>query len=292
MLIIISLSGDPGVSAGIARYSGGTLVTPTIKRFPDGEIYIRIDHDLRGRDVLIVQSTYPDQDSKLMEVLLAIDAASRLGAASISVLFTYLAYMRQDKVFLKGEPVSLDVVLRTISSIGDIDKLYVVEPHVVWRDRFIAIDGVSPLAERFRDLDGILVVAPDKGGVERARRFYSLIKGSDLIYMVKKRDRYTGKVSSEIAESDADKVKNSHVVIVDDIVSTGGTLAEASRKLLSLGASSIHVACAHPLFVGDAFKRIKGAGIDKVVCGRTVVKKLDGVEYVDLSSHIARSIFG
>lgn len=293
MYHIIPLSGDPDIGRKLAPLIGGRVVSIYTKEHPDGEQYIRLGDRLSGKRVLIVQSMFPDQDRRYVELLLAIDAAIRAGASRVDVLISYLAYARQDKVFLEGEPISVGAVLKSIRAVGA-ERLYVVEPHSeaaskIYGEGFIEIDGISPLARAFAGGKNIVIFSPDLGGVGRARRLQSVMDSVSGVYYIEKlRDRYTGEVVSAIRE-DID-LRGKTVLIVDDIISTGGTIANASRLVRERGASKVYVACAHPLFIGDSINRIRGAGVDRIVCGRTVRRTIDGVEYIELHDHIARRI--
>jgi len=289
--LIAPLSGDPGVGNAIASLFGSRVVKVHTKDHPDGELYLRLGESVKGEDILIVQSMYPSQDRKFIETLLAIDAAKRSGASEIDVLITYLAYARQDKVFLEGEPVSVNTILRSMIHAGA-DRIYVVEPHSdiplkTFRENLVAIDGVTPLARRFAGEKDLVVFSPDIGGIDRAARL-SRALGVEFHYIDKKRDRFTGEVSSTFRE-DLD-LSGRTTVIVDDIISTGGTIAKAIELLIKRGSSKVYVACVHGIFVKGSVERILGAGAHRIVCGKTTSHIVDHVEYIDLHEHIAEEI--
>lgn len=289
--VIVPLSGDPGVGETIASMLGGRVINIYTKDHPDGELYLRLGGSVRGKDVLIVQSMYPLQDRRFVETLLAIDASIRGGASRVNVLITYLAYARQDKVFLEGEPISIYTILNSLLRAGA-SKIYVVEPHSdapskIFGESVVAIDGVTPLARAFVEEKDLVIFSPDIGGRDRAARL-SRALGAVFYHIDKKRDRYTGEVSSTISE-DID-IEGKTAVIVDDIISTGGTIANAAELLARRGASKIYVACVHGIFVKGSVERIFGAGVRRIVCGRTTKHIVDRVEYIDLHEHIAREI--
>ncbi len=291
--VIVPLSGDPGVGVSLAPLLGGRVVSVYTKDHPDGELYLRLGGSVRGENVLIVQSMYPSQDRRFVETLLAIDAARRGGASRIYVLLTYLAYARQDKVFLDGEPISVHAILRSIVGEGA-EKIYVVEPHSdipskSLGESFIAIDGVSPLARAFVGEERPVIFSPDIGGIDRASRLSRALE-TEFYYIDKKRDRYTGEVSSTLREDI--RIEGRTAIIVDDIISTGGTIANAAELLARRGASKIYVACVHGVFVKGSVERILGAGVKRIVCGKTTKHIVDHVEYIDLHEHIAREILG
>jgi len=291
---VIPLSGDPGIGEKIAHLMGGGVVRAHTRDHPDGELYLRLEGGVAGRKILIVQSMYPSQDRKYIELLLAIDAVVRGGASEVDLLIGYLAYARQDKVFLEGEPISIYAILKCIKSLG-VGRVFVVEPHSeipkrIYGEGFIEIDGITPLASIFQGEEGLAVFSPDIGGVERAKRLASRLSGAEVYYIEKRRDRYTGEVRSYISgEID---LRGRAALIVDDIISTGGTIANAARLARERGASKVYVACVHPIFVEGSVERIREAGVDRIVCGRTVRREVAGVEYVELSTHIYSQVMG
>ncbi len=293
MYSIISLSGDPGIGEKIASLLGGEIIRAYTKDHPDGELYLRLEGRVRGKRVLITQSMYPMQDRKFIELLLAVDAAIRGGASEVDLLISYLAYARQDKVFLEGEPVSISVILKSIKDLG-VNRVFVIEPHSdiprkIYGEGFVEIDGITPLAPQFIGEEGLAIFSPDIGGIERARRLASKLPNVYGVYHIEKqRDRYTGEVRSFINEEI--DLKGKKALIVDDIISTGGTIANAAKLILEKGASKVYVACAHPIFVKGSVERIRAAGVSRIVCGKTVKHHVEGVEYIDLYMYIYKKI--
>ncbi|MGB9854563.1 MAG: ribose-phosphate diphosphokinase [Candidatus Bathyarchaeales archaeon] len=251
----------------IAQLLGVEPVSVFSKTFPDGESYVRLEGNLEGEEAVIVQTTSPPQDNRLIQLALIADAAKRNGAKKVTAVVPYLAYARQDKVFLQGEAISIEAIVRMLKAAG-IDSLITVNVHqekVLEKFPFQAknLSAIPLLAEHFKDkgIKGAFALAPDKGAVyiaEQARK----VLGGECGYLEKHRDRYTGQVSVEKGEF---KVKGKTVIIFDDIISTGGTIVAAAKILHELGASRIYAACVHPLLVGDAEKRIREAGVEEIV---------------------------
>jgi ribose-phosphate pyrophosphokinase len=175
-----------------------------------------------------------------------------------------------------------------------VNKVFVVEPHSsiprkIYGEGFFEIDGVTPLASRFQDEGELVIISPDLGGIERAWRLASKLPSIYGVYYIEKqRDRYTGEVRSSISKEIDLRDKNA--LIVDDIISTGGTIANAARLVIERGASKVYVACVHPIFVKGSVERLKESGIDRIVCGKTVKHQVEGVEYIDLDMHIYTKI--
>jgi ribose-phosphate pyrophosphokinase len=246
------------------------------KTFPDGENYLRINIDndslIEGTEVIIVQSTGPssseNQNGRLFELLMMIEAVTRMGAAKIVVVIPYLAYARQDSVFRPGECKFAQLVLRIIDSMR-IDELYVVDIHSQKileeiQCKCVNIDSMKLLADYIKSLDvkDIVVVAPDKGAVERSKAFAKHF-GEDVPvdYFEKVRDVKTG----EIAMTGKLSLKNKDVVVSDDIIATGGTMANAIRLSKESGANKVFAVATHALLLQNAKFRIIKAGADEII---------------------------
>jgi ribose-phosphate pyrophosphokinase len=265
------------------------------KEFPDGELYVRVldPEKIKSNNVVVFSTMYPRQEKALLKTLLAIDAARRAGAVSVTTVIPYLAYARQDKVFLPGEPVSGGLVTVLLKSAGadllltvDVHSTRVLEP---FQNRAVNI-LISDLlvARALNYLDKPIVVAPDKGALERAC-YAARAHGLTCDFLVKQRDRITGEISYAPREI---SVRGSDVVLVDDIISTGGTVAEATRMLLSRGARRVVIAATHGLLVGEAMRRLEESGAYRILLANTLSIKHAHplVEYVDISSRISTEL--
>ncbi|MCX8176938.1 MAG: ribose-phosphate diphosphokinase [Candidatus Bathyarchaeota archaeon] len=255
------------LGAKVAQLLGIEAVSVYSKIFPDGEVYVRLEGAVDGDEVVVVQTTNYPQDTKLIQLALIADAAKRHGAEKVTAVVPYLAYSRQDKVFLQGEAISIEAIARMLKAAG-IDSLVTVNVHqekVLERFPFptLNLSAVPLLAEHFkkRGLRGAFALAPDKGAIHIAEQANRILSGG-CGYLEKHRDRYTGQVSVERGTFD---VAGRTVIIFDDIISTGGTIVAAARILKELGAEDVYAACVHPLLVGDAEKRIMEAGVKEVV---------------------------
>ncbi len=290
MIVVRGPSDETGFSESLARSLGAELVEAEHKLFPDGESYVRVPADLRGETVVVVQPTYYPQDKNLVELMLLADAARGSGASRVVGVAPYLAYTRQDKVFRPGEPVSIRAVLRALHASG-VEVLATVEPHSKgelghFPGKALGVGVMRYMAAKLSPrLHDPLVLSPDLGGVERAREFAEAI-GADFDYLEKHRDRVTGEVSMRPKTLDA---SGREVVIVDDIISTGGTMALAARLLLGQGAKRVVAVCVHALLVGDAYAKLKTVGVDEVVAANTLPTP-PGVQQVDVAPPVADAI--
>jgi len=265
------------------------------KKFPDGEQYVRIENPdlLSSRTAVVVNTMYPGQDKSVMETLMLVDACLRAGAVDVKLVIPYLAYSRQDKLFFAGEPVSFSIVLKTLRHLGA-TGLVTVDSHNP--DRLTEFQGrvvnllVSDLLvqEALKYSSNPIVIAPDEGALKRAK--HAAVKlGLRFDYLVKTRDRITGQVSYQPRET---RIMGEDIILVDDIISTGGTIAESSKLLLEAGASSVIVAATHGLLIGNALEKIRAASVRKVILANTLGLKIqdDLVEYADVSGRVAGAI--
>ena len=275
----------------ISQINGLEKVPVASKTFPDGEAYVRLEGNVQNQDVCIVQTTSPPQDIRLMQLAFIANAAKRNGAKKAIAIVPYLAYARQDKIFLQGETVSIEVIARMLNVAG-VDELITVNVHqenALSKFPFPAksISAISLLGEYFvqRGFKKAFALAPDKGAMYIADEAKKVLKGENG-HLEKERDRYTGQV--KIAKKQFD-VKGATAIVFDDIISTGGTIVNAAKILKGLGASRIFAACVHPLLVGDAEKRILDAGVEEIIGTDSVPSEVSKVTLAPLISKEIRS---
>ena len=251
----------------IAEILGVETVSVAHKKFPDSESYIRLEGEVKGEEIVIVQSTGPPQDTSLIQLFILADAAKDLGAKRVIAIVPYLAYARQDKRFLPGEAISIQTIGKLLKTSG-IDELITVNVHeskVLEKFEIPAksISAIGLLADYFKSkgLERAFALAPDEGAAEFAIEA-SKVLGGDYGWLHKERDRYTGEVRTEEKNLD---VSGKDAIIFDDIISTGGTTANAVKILRKQGARRVFAACVHPLMIGNAKERILQAGAEEIV---------------------------
>ena len=260
----------------IAQELNISVINTEFKTFPDGENYLRINLEdesiIKEKEVIIVQSTGPsssgNQNARLIELLMMIDSVKRMRAKKLIVVIPYLAYARQDKVFRPGESTFGDLIIRIIDSMG-IDELYLVDVHSpkILADTYSKItniDSMKILAEYIKSLGAkdIVVVSPDKGAVERSKTFAQHFgENIPVNYFEKSRDVKTG----EITMSGKLSLKDKDVVVSDDIIATGGTMATAIKLAKESGAKKIYAVATHALLLQNARFRILEAGADEII---------------------------
>jgi len=292
LLKIIGGSAGRSLAALVARQLGIKPTPTEIRRFPDGEKYIRIGEDVKNEDVVIVQSIHHAPDDLLFEYFLICDTAKDLGARKVVAVFPYFAYARQDNRFNPGEAVSFKTVAKLIEDVGTAELLSVdVHQHRVENagDLFGIpvrnLTAVPLLAEYVKSrlsLQRPVVVGPDEESEQWALTAAKII-GADCDVLEKKR---LGADKVQITTRTLD-VAGRDVLLVDDIISTGGTIIEASKILKDQGAKRLIVACTHPILAQDALARIYEAGAEVVVGTDTVPSP---ISYVSVAPLIAEAL--
>ncbi len=266
-MIVVSGPASQNLGLKVAETLNAQIVSVNLKSFPDGEYCLRFDGNLKGEEVVVVQSTGPPQDTNITQLLLMLDAAKDLGAEKVTAVVPYLAFARQDKRFLPGEVVSAETVVKLIEACG-IDRFITVNIHSEnTLKRFSVptenLSAITLLAEHFksRGLDGAFSLSPDKGAVGLAEEADRVL-GGGYGWLRKERDRYTGEIQ---VEEKSLNVKGRDVIVFDDIISTGGTIARAVKMLKTQGARRVYAACVHPLLIGEAKQKILKNGTEEIV---------------------------
>jgi ribose-phosphate pyrophosphokinase len=255
--------------------------------FPDGESYVRIEGDISNEDVAIIQTTCPPlQDGRLFQLSFLADAAHRAGAKKVTAVIPYLAYARQDKMFLSGEGISIETVARMLKAAG-VDDLLTVNVHSeasLEKFPFPArtVSAIPLIAKYFVDkgCKGAYALSPDKGAMYIAQQAQKVL-GGDAGHLNKTRDRYTGQT---VQTAEGLSVKGQAVIILDDIISTGGTIVGAAKILRENGAAHVYCGCVHGLLIGDAEKRILEAGVEEIVGTDSVPGSVSKVSLAPLLS--------
>jgi ribose-phosphate pyrophosphokinase len=276
----------------IAELSGFEKALVASRVFPDGESYVRLETSVQDEHVAIVHTTSNPQDSNLMQLAFMANAAKRNGAKTVTAVVPYLAYARQDKIFLEGENISIETIAAMLKAVG-IDQLITVNIHAetaLSKFQFPAktLTAIPLLAEHFvkKGCTKAFALAPDKGALYIAEQAKTVL-GGESGNLEKHRDRYTGQTTQTAAHLN---VKNKTVIIFDDIISTGGTIVGAARILREQGAEKVFAACVHGLLIGDAEKRILDAGVEEIVATDSVPSKNSKVTLAPLLSEALKAL--
>ena len=285
---VIGGNASKDLAKRIARRLKAKYVDVDTRTFPDGESKITFRHNLKKSVVLIVQSTYPPVDTNLLQILSIISEVKKI-SSKIYAIMPYMGYARQDRQFLNGEIVTMSVVAKMLQAAGA-KKAIVVDIHskTALRHFKIPTENVSAIPELAKYLKKLklknpIVVSPDTGGSLRAKKFADILK-SDFITLKKSRNRKTGKVSIQSTKAD---VNGKDLIIVDDIISTGGSVVKATQFLKKQKCKRVFVVCTHGLLVGDAEKNIKKAGVTQIISTNTIPRS---ISKVDVSGVIAQAV--
>lgn len=259
----------------ISEILNAPLVKVRTKRFPDGEFYFKFEEDISGENLLIVQSLYPPQDAHAMELFIILHTARDLGAETIRVFAPYLAYSRQDERYLEGECLSAAMVAEVLEKLGA-DAVYTIDVHnenvlKMYNIPIYNLTASGELARYFvkKGLENPLVISPDEEelAIRRAKHAAKVLN-TDWDSLEKKRDRYTGEIITYTKDLN---VKGRDAIIIDDIISTGRTIANAAKILKDQGAERIFVGVSHALLLGDSIKIIRESGVKEIVGTDSVV---------------------
>lgn len=286
---VVAGPSSPELAAGVAKRLGAELVPVELRVFSDGESKIRLAKKV-AKKCVVVQSTHPPTDAHLMQAMMIAKKCSDDGA-HVHAIIPYLAYARQDRAFLEGETASIALVARLLEASG-VKSVVTVDIHSQMALRaFASIRNVSSIpllaehAQKLR-LKNAIVVSPDTGGIERAQEFARLLK-TDMVALKKFRDRTTGEVTVE-QKIGAD-VSGRDAILVDDMISSGGSIVKAAEVLKKNGAGKVYAMCAHALLIGDAASNIAKAGVADIIATNSIPGKHS---VVDLSGALADAVKG
>ena len=263
--LIFSGNSNPVLAKQIAEGLGQSLGKVEIIRFADSECRVRVEEEVEGKDVFIIQSLSNPVDEHLMELLLLADSVKRGEPRKIIAVLPYHGYARQDRIHRPGECLSAQVVAKLIESVG-VDKLITVELHNeailgFFKIPVVHISGLSVFRPAVEDLSDVVVVTPDAGALKRAQSFSENLD-IPLALIEKKRDLdHPHKISSMKVVGD---VKDKTAVIVDDVIVTGGTLVNGAYLLKEKGAKQVVALATHADFVGGTDKILKDSPVDKI----------------------------
>lgn len=296
--VLLTGRSNPQLARDIASLLKQEVHEP-ISMFSDGEIRVRIPVSLRNKHVFIIQPTAPKVNASIMELILMIDAAKRSSASEISAIIPYYAYARQDRKEQPRVPISSSVVANMIVNSGA-DQILTIEIHSQQQQGFVQVPwdnlygsyALVPLlkSQKIKDL---VVASPDKGGLIQATGYAKLLGADGVALVYKERDVAVNDKSETSAM--IGNVKGKNVLLVDDVISTGGTIVNAAVFLKSQGAKSIRLAIVHGMFTGDAVEKIKHPSIDEIyitdsIAQRDEIKNNKKIKIATIAPLIAKAI--
>ena len=282
--LLFSLPGNEQFAAGLAALLDADVGALSTRHFPDGETYIRLDSDVVTRSVILV-CTLDRPDDKALRLLFAADAARDLGAVSVGLVAPYLAYMRQDRRFLPGEAVTSQFFARLLSA--HFDWMVTVDPHLHRRSSMAEIYsipvGVCHAAPRISAWIGAnvanpIIIGPD---VESEQWVSAVASGAGAPFTTLEKKR-RGDREVEITVRDIVEWRDRQPVLVDDIISSGGTMEMVVGQLISQGFSAPVIVAVHGLFAEDAFERLRTAGAGLIVSTNTVPHAASAIDVCEV----------
>ena len=295
---IFSGNSNRPLAEAICKELGTVLGNAEVGAFSDGENFVSIYETVRGSDVFVVQSTCGPVNDNLMEMLIIIDALKRASAGRITAVVPYFGYARQDRKTKPRDPISAKLVANLITRAGA-DRVLTMDLHASQIQGFfdIPVDNLlgNPIFtqyfhDRFANQDDVMVVSPDVGSVARARAFAQKL-GMSLAIVDKRRQKAN---SSEVMNIIGD-VRDKRVILLDDMVDTGGSLCHAAKALVEIGGARDVTACAtHGILSGPAIRRINESALDEVVFLNTIPAKpdvqCDKLRYISVAHLFAEAI--
>jgi ribose-phosphate pyrophosphokinase len=271
MKLLSGTSNEP-LAAAVAGVLGMKLVPAEIKRFPDNEVFVRIDENVRGEDMFVIQSTSFPANDHLMELLIMMDALRRASASRITAVLPYFGYARQDRKVGGRTPISAKLVANMITTAGA-DRVLTLDLHAgqiqgffdVPTDNLHAVPTAAADIKSRYDVGGLMIVSPDVGGVVRARALADRL-GAPLAIVDKRRRRPTeSEVMNIIGE-----VEGHRCLIYDDIIDSGGTICNAAAALRKHGATEVCAYITHGVLSGKAVERIAASELTELVISDTI----------------------
>jgi len=294
--MLLSGTANRPLAQGIAHVLGTELCDVTIKRFSDGEIFVRINENVRGRDVYIIQPTNPPAEN-LLELLILIDAVRRASAARITTVIPYYGYGRADRKDQPRVSIAAKLMANLITAAGT-DRVLAIDFHQHQLQGFfdLPVDHLyaAPVFRRYyetKELDNLVVVATDVGAAKMARGYAKRLAG-DLAIIDKRRPAPN---LAEVANIVGD-VEGKDCIIPDDMIDTAGTMATTVDVLRERGARDIYVLATHPLFSGPAVERLADAGVREITVTDTVpispekLEALPNLKVLSVASLLAQAI--
>ena len=255
----------------IAEYLGVSIGESKVSRFSDGEIHVKINESVRGADVFVIQPTCEPVNDNIMELLIVIDALKRASARRITAVVPYYGYARQDRKARARDPITSKLLANVITASGAM-RVITMDLHAGQIQGFfdIPVDhlpGVPILAEYFlsKNLENLIVVSPDLGGVTRSRDMAERIGASIAIIDKRRPEPNVAEIMNIIGDVDGKTV-----VMIDDIIDTAGTITQGAAALLERGAKEIYACCTHGVLSGPAIERLQKSPIKEVVVTNTI----------------------
>jgi ribose-phosphate pyrophosphokinase len=270
---LYSGSASNSLAENIAKAYGDKLGLITRQKFSDGEMFVSFDESVRGMDLFLIQSTFPPADN-LFELMIMIDAAKRASANYVTIVVPYFGYARQDRKDKPRVAITAKLVANVLSAAGA-DRLMTCDLHAGQIQGFFDIpvdhlDGSALFIPYIKslNLENLIIASPDVGGLTRARAFAKLLQ-CDLVVIDKHRKKANEVASMQLIGN----VEDANVVLIDDLIDTGGTITRAAGLLKEKGAKTVRAICTHPILSGNAFENIENSVLEEMVVSDSIPLK-------------------
>ncbi|MCA8987662.1 MAG: ribose-phosphate pyrophosphokinase [Planctomycetaceae bacterium] len=273
-LSLLSGRANPALASEIASYLGVDLAAVSIADFPDGEISVRLEQNIRGRDVFIIQPTSPPVNDHLMEMLILIDACKRASAERITCVIPYFGYARQDRKDAGRVPITSKLVANLITKSGA-DRVLAVDLHAAQIQGFfdVPVDHLyaAPMIDQYIKTleltpDELVVMSPDEGSIKRALQHVDRLGGS-LVIVDKRR---ANALETKQANLIGGPIEGKTVIVFDDMIATAGSICGAARVAIQHGAKDVFVSATHGVLCGPAAQRLSEAPIREIIVTNSI----------------------
>jgi ribose-phosphate pyrophosphokinase len=270
-MMVFAGTSNPELAEGVVRHLGIELGNVKIRKFANGEIYVRYLESVRGADVFIIQSIHGAVNAAIMEMLIMVDAAKRASARSITAVVTHYGYARQDKKSAAREPITAKLVADLLTTAG-VNRVITMDLHQGQIQGFFNqpvnhLTALPILADYFESLklENCVVVSPDVGRAKACKKLSDML-GASLAIMTKSRPEHNvAEVTHVIGE-----VEGKVAIVADDMIDTAGSITEGAKALINAGATQVYVTATHGIFSGPAYDRIESAPIVELVVTNTI----------------------
>jgi len=298
-MMVFAGTSNPGLSEGVARHLGVELGNVKIRKFANGEIYVRYLESVRGADVFIIQSICTPVNAMLMEMLIMVDAAKRASARSITAVISHYGYARQDKKSAAREPITAKLVADLLTTAG-VSRVITMDLHQGQIQGFFNqpvnhLTALPILADYFEslNLNNLVVVSPDVGRAKACKKLSDML-GASLAIMTKSRPEHNvAEVTHVIGE-----VEGKIAIVADDMIDTAGSITQGAKALMTAGATQVYVTATHGIFSPPAYERIESAPITELVVTNTIPVpeerqhgKIKVLSVAPLFAHAVQNVF-
>ncbi len=268
---VFSGNANPALARDICKILKVPLGDALVSRFSEGEVRLKINDNVRGKDVFIIQPTCPPPNENMMELLIMVDAIRRASAKRITAVLPYFGYARQDRKDQPRVPITAKLVANLIATAGA-DRVLTMDLHAgqiqgffdIPVDHLLAVNVIVEYVEKLK-LKDLVVVSPDVGGIKMARAYAKRLSAGLAIVDKRRLSPEKAEVMNILGE-----VRGKDALIVDDLIATGGSLVEAAEAINKAGAKKIYAAVTHPVLSGDAVDKIKDSSLEEFLVTDTI----------------------